>query len=141
MWRAYLVRTSKRRPPASPSLVVTRLVCSLAGVEQEVFVSPDTLAFNAYGKPRAVERFTCNFGLNEAYRNDIFRGDLRIAGTDRDGNTRIIELASHHFFMATLFLPQLSSKPGAPHPVIAAFLEAAFRSPATPPRQVPANKT
>jgi len=46
-------------------------------------------------------------------------------GEDSDGNARIIELASHPFFMATLFLPQFSSKPGNPHPVVVAFLKAA----------------
>lgn len=111
--------------PASRAPVISRLVCSLAGVEQEVFVTPDTLAFKAYGKSRASERFTCSYGLNEDYRNDIVRDNLNVVGKDNDGNARIIELASHPFFMATLFLPQLSSTPGNPHPVIVAFLEAA----------------
>jgi CTP synthase (UTP-ammonia lyase) len=111
--------------PTSPALIITRLVCSLAGVEQEVFITPDTLAFKAYGKGRAAEQFACSYGLNESYRNDIIRDNLRVVGKDGDGNARIVELASHPFFMATLFLPQLSSKPGNPHPIIVAFLEAA----------------
>ena len=100
-------------------------MCSLAGVEQEVLITPDTLAFRAYGKNRAIEQFACNYGLNETYRNDIIRENLNVAGIDSDGNARIVELAFHPFFMATLFLPQLSSKPGNPHPVIVAFLGSA----------------
>jgi len=100
-------------------------VCSLAGVEQEVFVTPGTMAFRAYRKNQATERFTCNYGLNESYRSDIIRDNLNVVGKDSDGNARIVELSSHPFFMATLFLPQLSSKPGNPHPIIVAFLEAA----------------
>jgi CTP synthase (UTP-ammonia lyase) len=100
-------------------------VCSLADVQQEVFVTPGTSAFNAYGKNQATEQFTCNHGLNEGYRNDIIRDNLGVVGKDSEGNARIIELSFHPFFMATLFLPQLSSKPGNPHPIILAFLEAA----------------
>jgi CTP synthase (UTP-ammonia lyase) len=111
--------------PASPVRIITRLAGSLAGLRQEVFAVPGSLAFKAYGKDRAVEQFACNYGLNEAYRNDIVRSGLAVAGEDRDGNARIVELSSHPFFTATLFLPQLSSKPGAPHPLIAAFLQAA----------------
>jgi len=110
--------------------MIIRLSCSLVGVEQGVSITPNTLTFKAYGKDRVAEQFTCNFGLNEGYRNDIIQKDLGIVGSDDDGNARIVELASHRFFIATLFLPQLSSKPGKPHPLIVAFLQAgiAFRA-------------
>ena len=100
-------------------------MCSLAGVEQEILVAPDTAAFKAYGRDRTIEKFTCNYGLNESYRKDIIQGNLSVVGKDSDGNARIVELASHPFFMATLFLPQLSSKPDNPHPLVLAFLVAA----------------
>ena len=118
--------------PASPTLVIIRLVCSLAGVGQDVFITPNTLVFKAYGKERVVEQFSCNYGLNEGYRSDMSREDLSIVGKDGNGNARIVELASHRFFVATLFLPQLSSKPGSPHPLIIAFLRAAVAFRALP---------
>lgn len=86
---------------------------------------PDTLAFKTYRKNQVTERFSCNYGLNESYRNIIVQDNLNIVGKDSDGNARIVELSFHPFFMATLFLPQLSSQPGNPHPIILAFLEAA----------------
>ena len=86
---------------------------------------PGTLASEAYGKDRSTEKFLCNCGLNEGYRDLLFGGSLKIAGEDGEGNVRIVELQSHPFFMATLFVPQLSSEPGRPHPVIVAFLRAA----------------
>ena len=110
--------------PASPALVITRLVCSLSGKEQDVYISPNTLVFSTYGKGLATEKFTCNFGLNEAYQSDIIKNKLSIVGKDADGNARIVELESHPFFIATLFLPQLSSNAGAPHPLITGFLKA-----------------
>jgi len=45
---------------------------------------------------------------------------------DQDGEARIVELADHPFFLATLFVPQVSSSPTQPHPLISAFLRAAM---------------
>jgi len=38
---------------------------------------------------------------------------------------RIVELSDHRFFLATLFVPQLSASPDLPHPLIVAYLQAA----------------
>jgi CTP synthase (UTP-ammonia lyase) len=111
--------------PDSPTLVITKLSCSLRGQEQEVLLTPGTLAAEAYGIDRATEKFLCNYGLNNAYRDRIFREGLRVAGTDLEGSVRIAELSSHPFFMGTLFVPQLSSQSGKPHPLIVAFVKAA----------------
>jgi CTP synthase (UTP-ammonia lyase) len=43
------------------------------------------------------------------------------------GEIGAIESPTHRFFIATLFQPQLSSKPGKPHPVIVEFLRAAAK--------------
>jgi len=70
------------------------------------------------------EQFLCNYGLNPKYVDQISKDSLRITGTDRDGEARIVELSGHQFFIATLFLPQLSSTPEAPHPILLAYLKA-----------------
>jgi CTP synthase (UTP-ammonia lyase) len=36
-----------------------------------------------------------------------------------------VELSDHPFYVATLFLPQVTSSPGTPHPLIVSYLEAA----------------
>jgi CTP synthase (UTP-ammonia lyase) len=46
-------------------------------------------------------------------------------GTDGDGETRILELPEHPFFVATLFVPPLTSTAEQPHPLIMAYLQAA----------------
>jgi len=74
-----------------------------------------------------VERFQCNYGLNEKYRNDLSDGNLKISGFDDDDNARIIEIPNHRFFIATLFLPQFTSKSGMSHPLILSFVKAAIR--------------
>jgi len=43
------------------------------------------------------------------------------------GETRAVELPGHRFFIATLFQPQLSSRPETPHRFFLAFLRAAMR--------------
>jgi CTP synthase (UTP-ammonia lyase) len=73
-----------------------------------------------------IEQFHCNYGLNEKYRDQMSSGALKIVGLDTNGNTRIVELLNHRFFIATLFLPQLSSTPEAPHPLIYAYIKAAI---------------
>ncbi len=51
---------------------------------------------------------------------------VRVAGVDiADGTTRIMRLAHHPFFYLTLFVPQTSSTPAAPHPLVTAYLAAA----------------
>ncbi|HLW46654.1 MAG TPA: hypothetical protein VKW09_02695 [bacterium] len=65
------------------------------------------------------------------------RAGLVVSGTGTDGEVRIVELAAHPFFLATLFLPQARSSPGHPHPVIAGLAAAAarFRGPAPSHRE------
>lgn len=111
--------------PDASRLIITKLTCSLVGQFQGINITPGTLAHQAYGKEEVIEQFHCNYGLNPSYRDSIIQGGLKIVGVDPDGEVRIIELTDHQFFMATLFLPQLSSQSEIPHPLIVAFLKAA----------------
>jgi CTP synthase (UTP-ammonia lyase) len=112
--------------PNAPNLVISRLTCSLVGQAQTIRIMPGTLAQRAYGKEEVVEEFRCNYGLNPAYREKIGSGGVRVAGVDANGQVTIVELPDHPFFIATLFLPQLSSSRDMPHPLIVAYLQAAM---------------
>lgn len=72
-----------------------------------------------------MERFQCSYGLNPQFRARFAAGKLAITGVDLQGEARIVELADHPFFVATLFLPQLSSTAEKPHTLIVAYLQAA----------------
>jgi CTP synthase (UTP-ammonia lyase) len=111
--------------PDAPEPVISRLACSLRGLEQEVVLVPGTLAAKAYGVDRATEQFMCRFGVNEAYRERLFSGGLLVSGTDGEGEVRIAESTAHPFFMGTLFMPQMGSRPGRPHPLMMALVRAA----------------
>jgi len=108
-------------------LVISKLACSLESTSQEVQVVSGTLAHRAYGASTVMEQFNCSYGLNPAYRAQLERSAMCISGVDAAGEARIIELPGHPFFLGTLYLPQLSSRRGAPHPLIAAYLRAAQR--------------
>ncbi len=68
-----------------------------------------------YNQDSQAEQFRCNYGLNPKYHRQIEAGPLKVAGVGPDGEARIVELSGHFFFLATLFLPQLSSSEGMPH--------------------------
>jgi CTP synthase (UTP-ammonia lyase) len=110
--------------PDAPRLVISKLTCSLVGTTQPLTILPGTLAHRAYGRAAVLEQFACNYGLNPVYHEHFGQGGLKIAGRDETGEVRLVELAAHRFFMATLFLPQLSSSPAQPHPLIVAYLQA-----------------
>jgi CTP synthase (UTP-ammonia lyase) len=111
--------------PYASRLFLTRLACSLVGKTMQVFVEKDSLAFHAYGRAVADEHYYCNFGLNPEYRAQLHEAGLRVVGTDQDGEARIVEISWLRFFVGTLFVPQTSSTPEHPHPLILAYLEAA----------------
>lgn len=111
--------------PDASTLVISRLACSLVGAAQAVILSPGSRVAQIYGQTVVTEDFACNFGLNPIFRGRLTNGDLQAVGIDADGDLRCVELRSHPFFLATLFLPQIRSFPGQPHPLIAAFLAAA----------------
>ena len=88
---------------------------------------PGSQAHRIYGKDEATEVFACNYGLNEAFEDQIESKELRVSGYDEDGTVRMVELPEHPFFIPTLFVPQVVSQVGKPHPLIVPYLEAASR--------------
>lgn len=111
--------------PNASNLLISKLSCSLVGVTQQVKIMPGTLVHQIYQNEEVTEAFRCNYGLNPKYRDKISQGGFQVGGIDLDGEVRIVELTGHRFFIATLFLPQLSSTPETPHPIIVAYLKAA----------------
>ena len=104
--------------------MITPLACSLVGQRQTVEIHPGTRASGLYRGSRAEEDYYCNYGVESSYRRDLQDGGLIVSGTGESGEIRMIELADHPFFMATLFLPQTRSTVSSPHPVIAGYAAA-----------------
>jgi CTP synthase (UTP-ammonia lyase) len=87
---------------------------------------PRTRLYSIYGSVDASEQYFCNYGVNEEYAKQFQAAGLRVCARGSHGETRAVELPDHRFFIATLFQPQLSSRPEAPHCLWLAFLRAAL---------------
>jgi CTP synthase (UTP-ammonia lyase) len=111
--------------PYASNLIVTPLACSVAGKRMEVDLLPASLAANSYGATRARERYYCNFGLNPDRLAELSCAGLVVSGADQDGEPRVIELPAVRFFIGTLFVPQATSTPGRPHPLLLALVKGA----------------
>ncbi len=79
-----------------------------------------------YGGTRISERHRHRYEVNIAYRERLERAGLAFAGMSPDGALpETVELADHPWFIGVQFHPELKSKPFAPHPLFASFVEAA----------------
>jgi CTP synthase (UTP-ammonia lyase) len=65
--------------------------------------------------------------VNPEFEWAVIEAGFPIAARGPRGEIRAIESSTSRFFVATLFQPQLSSKPGKPHPIIVEFLRAAAK--------------
>lgn len=77
-----------------------------------------------------MEDYRCNYGVDPTYHAALEQAGLRLSGFGEEGELRMVELPAHPFFVATLFLPQLRSAPGRPHPLLTGFAAALSRVPA-----------
>ena len=110
--------------PYASNLFISSLTCSLAGRAMQLEFAADSRVAQIYGARTATEEYYCNFGVNPDVVPVLKSGTLRIVGSDAEGEVRVLELAQHPFFVATLFVPQARSRPEAPHPLVSAFLKA-----------------
>jgi CTP synthase (UTP-ammonia lyase) len=111
--------------PQASHLLISKMVCSLVGKAGIVKIVPGSFSRRLYREAEVTEQFRCSFGLNPEYLETLQQGELRVTGTGPEGEARIVELPDHRFFIATLFVPQLSSTLERPHPLIVGFLRAA----------------
>jgi len=113
--------------PDDPLILDERL-CSLVGQEMHVrIVDAETRAI--YGADEVLERYYCRFALAEHHLPRLASAGLAVAGIDEvDGGTRILRRPDRPFSYLTLFVPQVASQPGEPHPLVTAFVEAAAQA-------------
>jgi CTP synthase len=87
-----------------------------------------TRAAEAYGTLDISERHRHRYEVNPTYRARLEQEGLRISGISPDGKlVEMIELAEHPWFVGCQFHPELKSRPTRPHPLFAAFVQAAAR--------------
>ncbi len=102
------------------------MACSVFGETGTVSLVEGTRIHAVYGRGATREPYRCHYSLNPVYRDIVLTHGLVAAGIDEDGEIRAVERTDHPFFLATLFVPQLSDE--QPHPVFRGLLRAATTS-------------
>lgn len=119
----------------SKSIIIYPVACAvpnraqgapkLSGLVPEIRLRPGSYLQSFYGKDSVTEEFFCNFEVNPDFEWITMEAGFPIVARGPQGEIRAIESPTHRFYIATLFQPQLSSKPGKPHPLVMAFVQAA----------------
>jgi CTP synthase (UTP-ammonia lyase) len=111
--------------PGAKRPLISKLSCSLVEAVGKIRLTSGSSTARFYGKDSVEEDFHCNYGVNPEFAGLLQgRNGLLIEGTDDAGDIRIIRLAHHPFFLATLFQPERSSLKGLVHPLIREFVSA-----------------
>ena len=103
----------------------TKGAAKLSGSIPAIRLRPGSYLHSFYSQEIITEEFFCNFEVNPEYEWAAMEAGLPIVARAANGEIRAIESPTHRFFIATLFQPQLSSKPDTPHPLILGFVQAA----------------
>ncbi len=121
----------------SKNIVISPVACALpnrspgvpklSGAIPEIRIRPGSYLHSFYKQGVVSEEFFCNYEVNPEFEWAVIEAGFPIVARGEKGEARAIESPAHKFFIATLFQPQLSSKPGKPHPIIMEFLKAAAK--------------
>ena len=81
-----------------------------------------------YGTTDVSERHRHRYEVNAHYVPALEAGGLNFSGMSPDGTLpEIVERPDHPWFIGVQFHPELKSRPFAPHPLFASFVEAAVK--------------
>ena len=93
----------------------------------EAVLEKGSRAAAIYGTTHISERHRHRYEVNTNYRAALEAKGLRFSGMSPDGVLpEIVEIPDHPWFVGVQFHPELKSKPFAPHPLFASFIEAAL---------------
>jgi CTP synthase (UTP-ammonia lyase) len=84
-----------------------------------------SLVARAYGSATALEHDSGDVRIAPEHVAQLEAAGLRVSGRDRAGDPQIVELETHPFYVATLFLPHMASSARQAHPLVRAFVDAA----------------
>jgi CTP synthase (UTP-ammonia lyase) len=121
----------------SKNIVISAVACALpnrspgepklSGAIPEIRIRPGSYLQSFYERDVVSEEFFCNYEVNPDFEWAVIEAGFPIVARGEKAEARAIESPTHRFFVATLFQPQLSSKPDKPHPIIVEFLKAAAK--------------
>ena len=92
----------------------------------DAMLKSGTRIANIYGDTKISERHRHRYEVNTAYRARLEKAGMIFSGLSPDGLLpETVEYADHPWFIGVQYHPELKSKPFAPHPLFASFIEAA----------------
>ncbi len=87
---------------------------------------PGTRVAEIYGRDLVFERHRHRWEFNDAYRERLEAAGLTCSGLYEEGGlVEIVELSDRPFHLGVQYHPEFKSKPLQPHPLFAAFVDAA----------------
>ncbi len=96
-------------------------------------LTPGSIAAKAYSAELVHERHRHRFEFNNEYRSALGQAGLGLSGLSPDGRlVEIAEIEGHPFMLGSQFHPEFKSRPTRPHPLFAAFIEAAHQQATSP---------
>ncbi|RST30704.1 CTP synthase [Sphingomonas ginkgonis] len=94
----------------------------------EAKLSGNSHVASIYGTTDISERHRHRYEVNAHYKPALEEGGLVFSGMSPDGRLpEIVERPDHPWFIGVQFHPELKSRPFAPHPLFASFIEAALK--------------
>ena len=89
-------------------------------------LTPDTLAYRAYGKQDITERHRHRYEFNNAFLQAVKENGMQVSGVNlRSQLVEIIELIDHPWVCGRTIPPEFKSRPTLPHPLFREFIAAA----------------
>ena len=93
----------------------------------EAYLRQGSRVEDIYGTRVISERHRHRYEVNMDYRDMLEAQGLVFSGVSPDGVLpEIVEIPSHPWYVGVQFHPELKSRPFAPHPLFASFIEAAL---------------
>lgn len=94
----------------------------------ECCLQEGSLASQIYGSVKISERHRHRYEVNIHYRDALEKVGLIFSGLSPDGKLpEVVELKGHPWFVGVQFHPEFKSRPFAPHPLFASFVNAAVQ--------------
>ena len=91
-------------------------------------LAPGSKVAEIYGMREISERHRHRYEVNVGYLEALEKAGVPFSGISPDGKLpEIFELPGHPWFIGVQFHPELKSRPFAPHPLFASFIEAAIK--------------
>ena len=89
-------------------------------------LTPGSRAAAIYGALEIEERHRHRFEVNMAWAKPLQENGIVFSGLSPDGRLpEVMEISDHPWFVGVQYHPELKSRPFAPHPLFASFIEAA----------------